>query len=254
MKRLLTNITTFLILCGLNPANAGEARIAAASSLTFTLDQIAEQFQQTTGHQLKISYASSGALTRQIRQGAPFELFLSADDVFTGMLYQENLTPDQGTAYSKGRLVLFVPPRSVFKPDAELSSLTAALEAKTLRHFSIPNPQFAPYGKLAEKVLKNAGIDDLIRPTLILGESASQSARFVTTGSVEAALLPRSLAIILKQQGQGEYVVLATTLSPPLEHRMVLLNHAGDVAQSFYMYMLSDKARQILNENGFDTD
>lgn len=254
MRHLKANISTFIIFCWFSLANAGEARIAAASSLTFALNQIADQFQQATGHQLKISYASSGALTRQIRQGAPFELFLSADDVFSKILYQENLAPDQGTAYSKGRLVLFVPQQSALKPDADLSSLITALEAKQLRHLSIPNPQFAPYGQQAEKALKNAGIYDRIRPALILGENASQSARFVTTGAVDAALLPLSIAIIMKQQDQGEYVVLSTTLCPSLEHHMVLLNHAGVVAQAFYDFMLTDKAQQILNQHGFDTD
>ena len=138
-------------------ANADETRIAAAASLTFVLEEIVDQFQKETGHKIKISYASSGTLTRQIEQGAPFELFLSADEAYIERLDQKKLTYDQGQVYAYGQLAIVVPNKQKGSA-ADLSLLGKALEAKSIKHFSIPNPELAPYGKIAKQTLQRSGL------------------------------------------------------------------------------------------------
>ena len=230
-------------------AIAGEAKIAAAASLSFALEEIADQFQQETGHTLKISFTSSGTLTRQIEQGAPFELFLSADETYIERLTQQSLTHDNGQVYAYGQLAIFKPNKQ--KSSIDLSLLKDSLEKESIKHFSIPNPELAPYGKIAKQALERSGLWNNISPFLILGENASQTAMFVSTGSVDGALLPHSLAIILHTRGKGDFQLLSNTLYETLNQRMVLLNNAGKVAQDFYIYLLQPPAQKTFNQHGF---
>ncbi|MFK8069141.1 MAG: molybdate ABC transporter substrate-binding protein [Gammaproteobacteria bacterium] len=231
---------------------AGETKIAAATNLTFVLEEIVEKFESETGNKVKISFASSGILTRQIEKGAPFELFLSADEIYVDRLSEQNLTQGKGDVYALGHLVIFhhETDRSP-NLDQGISSLDSALENKLITHFSIPNPELAPYGRIAKQALKNAGLWEKILPFLIYGESASQSAMFIKNQAVEGALLPESLAIILKQKGLGNYQLLSPELYSPLNQKMVLLNSAGAVANTFYTYLLQENTQNIFKKNGF---
>lgn len=229
---------------------AGETRIAAAASLTFALEEIIDQFQKETGHQIKTSFSSSGTLTRQIEQGAPFELFLSADESYIERLHQQKLTRDQGQIYAYGQLVLFIPDGQK-SPSSALSLLREKLEEKSIKHFSIPNPDLAPYGKIAKQALERTGLWDKVSPLLVIGENASQTAMFVSTGSVDAALLPHSLAMVLQKRNKGILELLSEDLYDPLSQRMVLLNHAGEVTHAFYNYLLQPTAQMIFKNHGF---
>ena len=248
----MKSISLFALLFLLNSSLvlAEEARIAAAASLTFVLEEIVDQFQKETGHKIKISYASSGTLTRQIEQGAPFELFLSADESYVERLNQKNLTLDQGQIYAYGQLAIIVP-NNQKGSTADLSLLGKALEEKSIKHFSIPNPELAPYGKIAKQALQRSGLWEKISPFLILGENASQAAMFMSTGSIDAALLPHSLAIILQKKNKSNLQLVSEDLYDPLSHRMVLLKQPGKLAQAFYNYLLSPAAQNIFITHGF---
>jgi len=248
MKRIF--FFTFFLLFNSSLAIAGEARIAAATSLTFALEEIVDQFQKETGHKIKISYASSGTLTRQIEQGAPFELFLSADESYIERLNQQKLTRNRGQIYAYGQLAIVVPndPKG---SKADLSSLKKSLEEKSIKHFSIPNPELAPYGRIAKQTLERAELWNTIYPILIIGENASQAAMFMSTGSVDAALLPHSLAIVLQKKNIGHLQLVSQNLYDPLNHRMVLLNGAGETTEFFYNYLLQPFAQNIFISHGF---
>ena len=132
--------------------------IAAASDLKFALDEIAARFRRDTGKTVRLTYGSSGNFYRQIQQGAPFELFLSADEEYVGRLAQEGLTVDGGARYATGRIVLFVPKGSTVKADPAIADLRAALTDGRLRRFAIANPEHAPYGRAARQALEQAGL------------------------------------------------------------------------------------------------
>lgn len=225
--------------------------IAAASDLKFVLDDIAAQFTAQTGHRLRISYGSSGNFFRQIVQGAPFELFLSADEDFVHQLHGQGLTEDTGALYGVGRLVLFAAKGSPLRVDAGLTDLRAALADGRLRKFAIANPEHAPYGHAAMQVLERAGLWQAIQPRLVLGENVSQAAQFAASGSAQGGIFALSLALWPVLQQAGSQVLLPEQMHSPLRQRMVLTRRAGLVAQQFYRYLQRDEARATLQRFGF---
>jgi molybdate transport system substrate-binding protein len=154
-------------------AQAGPA-IAAASDLQFALDEIAAQFTADTGQALRLVYGSSGNIARQIEQGAPYELYLSADEAFVFRLADRGFTLDRGTLYAVGRIVLYTPHGSRLDADDGLAGVEAALDRGAIRRFAIANPEHAPYGRAAEQALRHAGLWERLRPHLVFGENVSQ--------------------------------------------------------------------------------
>ena len=170
------------------------ALVAAASDLKFALDEIAAGFRSGTQAPLRIAYGSSGNFYRQIVQGAPFELFMSADEGFVLQLAEQGLTPDRGELYGIGRIVLFAPRGAPWQPDAELAGLKQALRERRITRFAIANPAHAPYGRAARQALQRAGLWAAIEPKLVFGENATQAAQFATSGSAQGGIFPLSLA------------------------------------------------------------
>ncbi len=231
-------------------AEAGPV-IAAASDLKFALDEIAAVFSRRGPTPLRMSYGSSGNFYRQIVQGAPFELFLSADEEMVFKLAEQGLTADRGALYGIGRLVLFAANGSPLRPDAALADLRAALADGRLRKFAIANPEHAPYGRAARELLQSAGLWPAIEPRLVLAENVSQAAQMAASGSVQGALLALSLALAPGLQSAGRSVLLPDSLHAPLRQRMVLTLKAGSVAQMFYNHLQRDEARAVLRRYGF---
>lgn len=249
--KVLTKLLLILVVILWLPAsNAGESRIAAATSLIYALEEISELFQKQTGHMLKLSFASSGTLTRQIQAGAPFGIFLSADAVFIEALHQQGLTQNTGKIYARGKLVLFTAKGSPLPLSTDLSSLLNYPSGKKQR-FAIANPELAPYGKIARQALQSAGCWERLYPYLITGENASQTARFALSKSVDGALLPLSLALILKQQGRGDFILISEDLYQPLEQRMVLLKPDEAATQGFYEFLQQESAQAVFTRHGF---
>ena len=226
--------------------------VAAASDLKFALDEAAEAFKQQTGQSLRLNYGSSGNFYRQIAQGAPFQLFLSADEAFVHQLAAQGLTVDAGQLYGKGRLVLFAPTGSALKPDAALNDLRMALKDGRLRKFAIANPEHAPYGRAAKQALQSAGLWPAIAAKLVLGENVSQAAQFAVSGSTEGGIFAYSLALAPHFSKAGSFVLLPESLHSALLQRMVLTRKAGPVAREFYAYLQTPAARSIFARYGFE--
>ncbi|MCV2370717.1 molybdate ABC transporter substrate-binding protein [Roseateles oligotrophus] len=226
--------------------------IAAASDLKFALDEAARAFKQQTGLGLRLSYGSSGNFYAQIAQGAPFQLFLSADEGLVFKLAEQGLTLDRGQLYGLGRLVLFAPSDSKLKPDAELADLRLALNDGRLRKLAIANPEHAPYGRAAKQALQSAGLWAALAPKLVLGENVSQAAQFAVSGSTQGGLFAYSLALAPQFAQAGRYVLIPEALHEPLRQRMVLTQKAGPAARQFYAYLQAPAGRAILQRHGFD--
>jgi molybdate transport system substrate-binding protein len=225
--------------------------VAAASDLQFALEEIAAKFRTDTGRDVRLSFGSSGNFTRQLLQGAPFEMFLSADEGFVFQLADAGKTLDRGTLYAEGRIVLFAPRNSTLKVDAKLDDLRAALSDGRLQRFAIANPEHAPYGRAAEQVLKGQGVWDAIRPKLVLGENVSQTAQFASTGAAQGGIFAYSLALSPSVGGLGAYVLLPSEWHAPLLQRMVLMKSADETAQAFYHFVQQPAARAIFRKYGF---
>ena len=225
--------------------------IAAAASIKFALQDIAEAFHQDTGRRIRISYSSSGNLTRQIQQGGPFELFISANASYIEQLYKQHKTQGPGITFALGRLVLLTPKNSTLSLDNQLSAVKASIQAGQLQHVAIANPVHAPYGIAAREAIQKLGLWDLVQPHLVLGENAAQAAQFASSGSAQVGLISYSLALAPALQIKTRFLLLPDNLHQPLQQSMVLLNQAGDTAKLFFSFLQQDKTRSILSRYGY---
>lgn len=225
--------------------------IAAASDLSYALGKVSAQFSQETGNRVRISFGSSGNLKRLIEQGAPFELFMSADENYVFQLAEQGHTFDQGQVYALGRLVLFAAHGSALAKQLDFSALPELLSNGKIRKFAIANPRHAPYGRAARETLQNVKLWQQIEGSLVLGESASQTTLFAASGAAQGAIIPHALALNPSVSEKGAYRLISHNLHKPLRQRMVLLKNAGTTAQQFYEYLQTSAAREIMREYGF---
>jgi molybdate transport system substrate-binding protein len=226
--------------------------IAAASNLSFALGAVARQFEHDRGSRVDLVFGASGTLTRQIQDGAPFEMFLAADEEFPNKLAAAGLTRDAGAVYAVGRLVVFAPLGSPLSPDERLEGLARSLRAGDIRRFAIANPEVAPYGRAAEAVLRKRGLWETLRPHIVLGNTISQAAQFATTGNAAGGIIAYSLVLAPGLAERGTYALLPDEDHPPLRQRMVLLKRAGPVAAQFFEYVQGTEAQAILRRYGFE--
>ena len=230
---------------------AEPALVAAASDLEFALDDVAQQFTKETGMTVKFSFGSSGNFARQIMQGAPFDMFLSADEKYILELAGHNKTVDEGQLYAIGRLVLYAPKNSSTKVDSAMQGLGQALKDNQIKRFAIANPDHAPYGRAAKAALTSVGLWDAIQPHLVLGENVAQAAQFAVSGSTQGGIFAYSLVLSPKLNTAGNYVLLPESSHPPLRQRMVLTITANVTAQAFYTYLQTPNAKTIFKNYGF---
>lgn len=249
----LACVVLTLALAADGPASAsGEAPVvAAAADLRFALADIASAFEADTGASVRLTFGSSGNFARQIRQAAPFEIYLSADEQYALALARDGFTRDEGTLYGVGRIVLMVPNGSPLEPDGSLDDLKAALSDGHVTRFAIANPDHAPYGKRAEEVLRHKDLWEKISPYLVLGENVGQAAQFATSGNAQGGIIAYSLALSPTLSNRGSYALITEDWHTPLRQRMVLLKDAGTTAERFYEYLRQPAARAIFRKYGF---
>lgn len=225
--------------------------IAAAADLKFALTEIAAAFETETGKSVKVTFGSTGNFATQIREGAPFQMYMAADESYVAKLATEGFTRDAGTPYAQGRIVLMVPNGSALAADGSLESLGAALAAGTIRHFAIANPDHAPYGVRAQEALQHAGLWEAVQPKLVLGENVAQAAQFATSGDAQGGIIAYSLALSAEVSKLGSFELIPADWHQPLNQRMVLLKGAGPVAEAFYAFINAPAAREIMKKYGF---
>jgi molybdate transport system substrate-binding protein len=253
-RRHLVTTLFALLLAGAQPMSAQaqtSATVAAASDLKFAIEEVAERFTRATGQRLRLVFGSSGNFYSQIQQGAPFHLFMSADEDFVFRLADAGKTTDRGRLYARGRIGIMVPKGSALKADAELKDLAAALKDGRLRKFAIASPEHAPYGMRAKEALQHAGLWTAIEPKLVIGENISQAAQFATAGSTEGGIIAYSLALAPQLSKLGDFALIPESWHKPLVQRMVLTHGAPQAAKDFYTYLATPDAQAIMVKYGF---
>jgi molybdate transport system substrate-binding protein len=225
--------------------------IAGAADLQFALTDVATAFKAETRLDVKLTFGSSGNFARQMRQGAPFEMYLSADENYVLELSKDGFTRDDGALYAVGRIVIIVPHGSPLQADGTFEDLRAALADGRLDKFAIANPEHAPYGRRAEEALRHAGLWEVIEDRLVLGENVSQAAQFATSGSTQGGIIAYSLALSRKVSALGTFELIPAEWHDPLRQRMVLLKVAGATAERFYAFVQQPAARAIMRQYGF---
>ncbi|RPI13662.1 MAG: molybdate ABC transporter substrate-binding protein [Lysobacterales bacterium] len=247
MLRLLVAVA----LCACASVPRAEPLVAAASDLQFALEEIVAEYRRESGRDVRVSYGSSGNFTRQIAQGAPYELFLSADEAYVEQLVARKLTRGTGARYSTGRLALYAPMGSPLGRPPGLDVLGERARAGVLGRFAIANPEHAPYGRAAAETLRHLGLWDAVRPRLVIGENAAQAARYASGGDAEGGLVALSLALGPELAARGTHTVIPESWHAPLHQRMVLLANASPEAEQFYRYVLGPESRAVLARRGF---
>jgi len=251
IRTFLACLLVALPASGAAPQSTATPRVAAASDLQFALEAVAGQFTRETGVRVDLVFGSSGTLARQLIGGAPFDLFLSADQALVFKVADAGLARDRGVTYARGRIVLFAPTGSRVVPGSGMAGLRVTLAGGGIRRFAIANPDHAPYGKAAEAALRAHGLWDAVRPRLVLGENVSQAAQFAASGNAEAGIVAYSLTLAPALRGRGAFWLIPESDHPPLLQRMVLLKRAGPDAARFYRYLQSESARVTLERHGF---
>lgn len=254
-RRSLLGLASALVAVtgiGLAPAHAADRpTIAAAADLQFALTDVAAAFKAETGREVKLTFGSSGNFVRQIQEGAPFEMYLSADEKFVLDLAEAGLAKDDGALYAVGRIVIMVPRGSPLKADGTLADLKAGLADGRVTRFAIANPEHAPYGRRAEEALRHQGLWESLRDKLVLGENVSQAAQFATSGSAQGGIIAYSLALAPDVARLGEFELIPDAWHEPLRQRMALLRGHGETADLFFAFMQKKPAREIMQRYGF---
>jgi molybdate transport system substrate-binding protein len=236
------------------PAAAAERptiAVAAAASLRPALEELARAFEgERAGARVRPTYGASGMLLAQLRAGAPFDLFMSADRDYPRKAVEAGLAGGE-VVYAVGRLVAFVPRGSAAAVGARG---LAALAEPGVRRVAIANPATAPWGRAAEAALRAAGVLEAVRPKLVLGASVAQAAQLAHAGAVDAALLPASVAMAPELAGAGVAVPLAAAIAPPLPHSAAVLaaSPRADLARAFLAFVTGPRGRAILARHGYD--
>lgn len=233
------------------PATPPRVVVAVAASVHDAVTEVARAFERDHGGKVDSVAGASGAFARQILAGAPFDLFLSADEESPARLHAAGLTTDAGVVYATGRLALFAPHGSPLTVDSQLAGLTALVRAGRVTRFAIANPDVAPYGRAAEAVLRAHGVWDALEPRLVLGDNVAQAAQFATTGNAVGGLLAASLVMSPELRALGTFAIVPDDGHAPIVHRMVLLARAPPVAAEFYAYLQQPAAHAILEAHGF---
>jgi molybdate transport system substrate-binding protein len=232
------------------PAAAPAVRVAAAADLKFALDDIAARLaRRQPAIRVQPSYGSSGVMHAQLRQRAPFDVFLSADIEYPRDLIAKGVGTERDLfAYATGRLVVWVPLSSTLP--LERDGLRALIGA---RRIAIANPRHAPYGRAAQAALRHAGVWADVEPRLVLGENVAQAAQFVHSGAADAGVVAKSIAAAPSMRNAGRAWEVPESAHPPLTQGGLILPWAGsrDAAVRFRDYLLSDEGRQVLESYGF---
>ncbi len=243
-----------LLLCalalGVNAASAQDVRIAAASDLQASLPAITARFERETGRSVTLSFGSSGNFFSQLQNGAPFDVFLSADIDYPKRLESAGLA-EPGTLYqyATGILVLWSRRESGVDVRKGLDVLTS----ERVRRIAIANPEHAPYGRAAVEALRSAKLYERVRAKFVLGENVSQAAQFVQSGNAEAGLIPLALARSAALTAAGEYFTVPASLYPPIDQAAIVLraSRKKDAARAFVDYLKRPDIITALTDAGF---
>lgn len=240
------------IICATAAAAASAVPvIAAAADLRVALGDVAGAFLHDTGEAVALTFGSSGNFYRQLQQGAPFEMFLSADEDYALKLAKSGKAIDKGVLYAIGRLAIVAPKGSSLRLDGALVGLRDALQRGEITRFAIANPDHAPYGVRAGQALRKAGLWPQLAGKLVLGENVSQALQFATGGSAQGGIVAYSLVRDPNFAARADYALIPAAAHQPLRQRMVLIKGASPVARHFYVYMQAPAARRILAGYGF---
>lgn len=248
MKNIQFIAGLFFTLIVMVPVHADQVRIAVASNFSAPMRSIAREFEKDTGHRVQLVFGSSGKLYAQIVNGAPFQVFLSADASKPELLEHDGLAlPGSRFTYARGALALWSAKPGYIDNNAE------RLQKGDFRHLAIANDRLAPYGVAARDVMKNIQVWDSLHNKLVTGENIAQTYQFVSSGNAELGFIALSQAISMQQNEKGSVWIVPQELHAPILQDAVLLDKGRDneVAIALLDYLKTDKAVNLIRSYGY---
>jgi len=236
---------------GIGTCKAQEITIAAAADLQFVMQDVAARFQKETGKTVKLIYGSSGNFFQQIQNGAPFDMFFSANLDFARKLEAAGLTePGTFYQYATGKIVVWVPSDSKL----DLSAGPQSLLNPAIKKIAIANPQHAPYGQAAVAAMKKENIYDKVADKFVLGENISQTASFVVSGAADVGIVALSLALSPTMKDKGRYKEIPVADYAPIEQACVILKSSKQkaTAQAFLDTIKTPAVAELFRTYGFE--
>ncbi len=222
-------------------------RIAIASNLRFAVDSLATDFTLRTDIPCEVISGSSGKLFAQIKEGAPFDLFLSADMVYAESLQKADLTAERPEVFAYGTLVLW-------SVDPEITPSLESLKNEGIRHISVANPKTAPFGRAAMDAIQFYGLEEELRDKLVYGESVAQADQFLLSGSAQIGFTSMAIVQSPEFRQRASWIPVDSSAYNPLPHGVVLLRNKGgnlSRARVFYRYLFSPEGKNVLKNFGY---
>jgi len=238
----------FALLLACNSEHKNKLRIAVAANLQFVMPELVSDFSNRTGVECEIIVSSSGKLTAQILEGAPFDLLLSADMKYPEELYNRSFTLFEPDIYAYGNLILWTLDEDI-KPELE------SLLSDKVSYIAIGNPKTAPYGISALEVIRSSGMEEKLNKKLVYGESIAQTNQFILSKSVDLGFTSKSVVMSKQMKGQGQWAEIDKKLYSPMAQGMVVLKSRKAFetrAIQFRDYMLSSEGKEILHKFGYN--
>ena len=245
----LIAIALLFLACSGNAARADEVRVAVAANFTAPARQIAADFEKDSGHKVALSFGATGKFFAQIKNGAPFEVLLSADDTTPARLETEGAAL-AGTrfTYATGRLVLWS-----IKP-GYVDDKGGVLKMGEFRHLAIPNPRLAPYGAAAVAALRALKLLDAVQPKFVQAENIAQAYQFIATGNAELGFVALSQVFKDGRIAEGSAWIVPASLHQPIRQDAVLLGQGKGkpAAEAWLKYLKGDKAKAVIKSFGYE--
>ena len=248
-RRNLSVLVAVILISEFCPAQA--ITVAAAADLQSAMQDVAAQFQKEKGKEVKVIYGSSGNFFQQLQNGAPFDMFFSANLDYPKKLQAAGFTePGSYYEYAKGKIVLWLPKYSTL----DLTSGLQLLLSPSVKKIAVANPQHAPYGQAAVAAMQKEGVYDKVKDKFVLGENISQTASFVTSGAADVGIVALSLALSPNMKDKGRYVEVSADDYPPIEQACVILNSSKnkETAEQFLAFIKTTVVADTLKRYGFD--
>lgn len=247
----MTAVRHLLALCLLwtSLATADEALVAVATNFIYTASELERRFEQMSVHRITFTSGATGKLYAQIRNGAPYDLLLAADQERPALLEQEDRAVAASRfTYAEGRLVVWSPDPSLIR-----GSVADTLLQPDIRTIAIASPRLAPYGAAALQVLEAVGVDDSVTAQRVTGENVGQAFTLVATGNADIGLVALAQVLAARQGAQGAWLEVDPGLYAPIRQDAVLLRHGADnpAARAFYDWLRGPAARELIVTHGY---
>jgi molybdate transport system substrate-binding protein len=241
-------ILTLLFVAYATSLRAEEAMVAVAANFSAPMQQIAALFQKETGHQIKLSFGASGGIYAQIKNGAPFDLFLSADQLTPQKLEAEGLgVPNSRFTYATGQLVLWS------KQEGLVDAKGHVLQNKSIQRIALANPKLAPYGAAAIETMTNLGLLKELQSKLVQGDNIAQTYQFVSTQNAQIGFVALSQVFANGKITSGSAWIVPGNLHQPIQQDVILLRKGQDnkAATALLMYLKGEQAKKIMKSFGY---